>query len=624
MHADTVPGCVQVFPDDAPIPTVAQLVANSATGALSSGTLHVRDEALEFTMSSLPHESTFNLYMVARDTAVAKNTQLAVALVSFQTQPDATPPVFEGVLPRIVGVQDDRMEVQFQTNEPATVFIVVYSSWDEATLLPEDIIDAVNEGATTSSVWFGTISTSPGSLAVHSVEGLDPSQQYTVAAVARDTSDARNVQATVSIFKFSTLDDDTPPTFTVPGGPTVSETSDTTTTVTNLNLDEAGTVYVLIAPRGQRLPSFAEAVSGLLGSDRPAEWFGVVASSEGSTSASPPLLVEVSGVRPGVAYDAIIVAQDAHMPSNVQAEMLVLPFSTLPDATAPVVGAGYPRVDEIGERSFTLSVQLNEPGIVRGVATPRLGQSEGRRLFARSGHPRRLVGVGTSTLVFVIDVDQGGVASTTTVEGAVSNTTYDVALTISDKQAPTPNTLPHPLVLVVTTWVDRIPPAFLPGHPSVQLVAESSCTLSVAMSETGVVWGAVFRMATPLPDTTVMDWNDPSAWFASAGALTSVSAAVHYHAGQTEATTAGQRITLGNLQGSTEYRVLLIARDVAPLPNVQVSAEVVAIATLTGTRAGCLDNLPRPWRHAVVCGCLCAHQTLLHLTSLRTAQVWYP
>ena len=220
----------------------------------------------------------------------------------------------------------------------------------------------------------------------------------------------------------ATLPDTTPPVFVA--SPSASDIEDYRFTV-SASLDEASTLYLVVVAAGDAAPSTVQVVAGLTAAGQSPLFAGSVAAPANTASS----ITVTSGIVPDTSYSVYVVAVDATAQENAQTSPTVASVTSGPDATAPTFITSFPNVVSVLDESFSINIQLDEPGtahcvvLAMGDAAPSAAQvragtnaADAAALF--SGN----VAADAASSTVSIDVSSGVVASTQYVTQFVSMT----------------------------------------------------------------------------------------------------------------------------------------------------------------------------------------------------------
>ncbi len=273
----------------------------------------------------------------------------------FGTSIDVTPPSFISGSPFAGDILDTSVQLFVETDEDATVYVVVLPSTDTPpnVFAVRDLQDAIGSPVA-SSVQQSITGNNPTIL---TVENLLAGTDYTAYIVGESSAVFGTTPLTVN---FTTVGGDTtPPSFinSTPVTSTILQTSAQTTVET----DEAGTVYGMVLSSSDPIPTSLEVKDGTAPD-------GGTLYSAGSVAivANNPTILSFGALTANTEYTAYYVAEDAS--NNLSATPVSVTFSTLAPATAPVFLNGTPAAADILETSAQIQVETDKDAIIYIVA----------------------------------------------------------------------------------------------------------------------------------------------------------------------------------------------------------------------------------------------------------------
>uniref|UniRef100_A0A7S1CIK6 Uncharacterized protein n=1 Tax=Bicosoecida sp. CB-2014 TaxID=1486930 RepID=A0A7S1CIK6_9STRA len=502
-------------------------------------------------VSGLVAETDYDAYILARD--VANNVMSAVAVRTFSTGPDATPPEFSDGYPSQADITDSTATFSVALNEGGYVYAAAVARGAE-----EPTPSEVRIGADFVAVASVAVP-SPATSYDITLALLHHNTEYDVYLVATDDHVTRNMQAAVTKLQIRTELDSTPPVFLV-GTPAVSSITDEKADVT-FRLNEAGSVFYVILEAGRPVPNVVQTMAGKDGNDVA----GKAKGSKGVSAADDPVVGKISGLFHSTAYILYAVAQDAFDVPNTQTAPTAVSFSTGADATGPKFVLGFPRMAGVTDESGTLEMQLNEVATVYYI------------ISLEGGAPppaQDIIDDNISGEHFVTWGRFEVSAPTTTASSHVTGLTasrdhhfYLICVDVfGNKQA---------LVTQVDfrTAPDATPPVFMPTYPLLSNLVDSSALLNVKLNEPGRVFYAIVVAGSPAPTSqeVLTGFYSNSATFAARGNRVIVDAS--------EVVTAQLR----GLAYEQDYVMYVVAQDAQSIPNVQAAPVAVTFRTLADT-----------------------------------------
>lgn len=292
-----------VLNENDPEPSRTQIVAGQDSfGAAATSTSGI-GTVITLDVTGLTGGQNYDAWIIAEDTA--GNLQNASVLVQFTTTiTDTTPPSFT-TTPSPVATETD-VSVDFTINETGTVYAVVVPR-DEGAPSSSQVKAGQNSNSLSSPS-----SNATGTNVLINITGLVTGTLYDLYYVAEDT--AGNLQTSASLLQFSTVvSDSTPPSFTV--APSVSDLDYKAFNV-NAEIDETGTIYIVIVPDNETAPTPAQVKAGQNGLGVSANW----AKSGGNG------VFSFNNFLMGTAYDVYLVAEDGS--GNLQTAVTKLDTTT--------------------------------------------------------------------------------------------------------------------------------------------------------------------------------------------------------------------------------------------------------------------------------------------------------
>ena len=448
-----------ILPHSAPVPTAAQVRAEGlgnppagqgvAGGVLGFGNGGVGPNDV-FSVSSstqLVEDTTYSAWFVAEDLATPVNLQATASKVSFNTLPDTTAPELATGYPALWDLADTSFTIEVRLDEIGRFYAVVVAAGSVAPNVAE-----VRAGQAPTTVFFAgtnTASTEAGSQAVGGllqVTGVTHTTSYDVWVTAEDDQPSPNKMSSVAKLSVTTQTDATPPQWV--GTPSVFDIDDFAVSF-SATIDEEGSVHYVVWPAAEAAPP-AQTVRKHENPD------GGPLLLAGEVAATTPGQAVTRTITSGLAADTnyvlyLAAVDDEGQLPNLQSEIRALPFTTLVDHTAPVFGAGTPRVTALEDFSFTLEVIVDEPGVVFFAALPS-GESAPTSAQVLGGN----FGVNAVTGSFDV-ADPSAVAVHKVDEGVKHSTGYDIYIVARDGVS-SPNVQAAPTLLSVTTLADGSPP----------------------------------------------------------------------------------------------------------------------------------------------------------------------
>ena len=537
-----------VLPNGATSPSSTDIVAGTdgaGTQALANGTAFgTADTVTTFAVTTGVAAATlYDVWVVAQDSALLPNRQLGVK-VQVTTLGDTTAPAFLSGFPALTNVGDSRLTINAQLDEPGTWWWVVLV--DGAAAPTPAQVQAGTDGAGSAAVQSGSGAVpAAGSTVLASVTDLASSTAFDVWVVGADDEGTPNVMASAAKVDVATLADATPPTWVQ--APSVTALTDSGFGIV-AQLSERGKVYFVVVPSGGNTPTATQVRQGVDGAGAAALADASFVVAAASTNAS----AAVTGLDAATTYNVWVVAEDALTTPNVQVSPVMVAVTTLADATPPEFVAGYPATTSVTDSSFTLALQLNEPGtyayvvLAAATAAPSVAQVLAGT-DAAGGAP---ITAGTGAVAAANSL----VTSLISAAGAsspriVASTAYAVHVVAQDTATP-PNVVPTVASASVTTAPDATPAEFSPAFPGVAGVTDTAVTLNVSLSEPGLVWYTVLAQGVSSPSVAqVVNGQDGN------GDAALASGSIQVLAADTETT----HTVADGLAASTAYDVWFVA-----------------------------------------------------------------
>ena len=193
------------------------------------------------TQGNLPANTAWTMFMVAVDQA--SNVQANVAVASFSTLVDDTPPEFTPGSPVVTSVSDSAMVITVSCTEPATVKVLIVTA-DRPAPTGEQCL-AGQDGSGASAFRVAVLGV-PIANKAHGtyIANLPHSTAWGVYFCAVDHAvPTPNAMVAPSVVTFSTLPDATPPAFVV--APAVNAGTDSSVSLT-LSTHEGSRVYCVV------------------------------------------------------------------------------------------------------------------------------------------------------------------------------------------------------------------------------------------------------------------------------------------------------------------------------------------------------------------------------------------
>jgi len=371
----------------------------------------------------------------------------------------------------------------------------------------------------------------------------------------------------------STLDDQTPPSFTLVRAVSVTDFS----FVIEVKLDELGSFTYVVASTSAPPPNVTQVLAGTDGNNAAPIKAG--STSVVSISSSSTALVQAAGVQASTPYTVHVVASDDASPPNTQASVTSFPVTTLADATPPTWSTSQPSVADVTGDSFVVVGGLSEPGwfsytvLAPGRSSPVVADV----IAGTDGD-----GVAAAAAGRVEVPTAPSATFKTTVSGLAANTAYDVWFVAGDDE-PTANVQATAAKVDVTTAADTTPPLFAPGFPVVDTVGDMEASLALEASEAATA----FWMVT-LPGVTTPSVANVQAGVDSSGGAAVASGTVTIPSSGVVVNAAVDSV----LTPSTAYVAWVVLRDTAL--NMQAAVTSLNLTTTAdATEPEWCDAYPR-------------------------------
>lgn len=591
------PGVVYALavPQSGFVPSLAQVLGEAGAAAVDDGVratalVTAPDTAVALALAGLAHTTTWNVFVVATDDhSPTANAQSALTTLAFMTLQDITAPAFALGYPKVAQVTDSGVDLQVALSEAARVAFVLTPTIMPVLPTPQQLWD-IAEDPTAQPV-----------RGVLWVEGLDEAQNILVATRefrklahfhryylylhARDTRlPTANGQASVKEIMFVTLPDATPPGWApaaVDGAsnPRIASVTDSAVDVEVL-LTELATLFVMVVP-ATSVPgtstdfSALEVMAAVTTNALPGSGEQLAATLQGDVlDTETPAHLVLQGLQPEVDYLVGLVAQDLHVPPNVQpSPVLWLAATTLPDATPPTWGAALPFVHSVADRSAAVTLQLSEPGTVTVLV---LSSVQAALLLGPAPAPSAVLAVGETTNHAIysimeshwqpaVAVPAAGEAVEVSLQDLAPMEDYRVLLIARDDHSPVPNQQLVVTILALTTQADTVAPSFEAGFPRVASTTAHSVVAEVSASERASAYAVVREPGATVAALEVV--ADPHAHTELAG----------------NGHLAPSDVYVQWLAPETDYEMHIVLVDHAHTPNVQLATTVLSFRTLEGT-----------------------------------------
>ena len=556
-----------VLPSGSLVPTVASVIAGTASSSVASGSFVVASPDTTTSVaveSGLLASTTYDVYVAIRDNQPVPNVQPTLGTVEVSTLPDTTPPQWVGVFPRVSSVLDVSFVIDAQLDEPGQFYYVVVTSGTTAPTAADVQAgtDGVGQPVTSSGV-----AAVPSAVTTTSatVSGLLALTDYTVYLVAEDDEATPSQQSTPVSLVLRTISDISPPGF-VALYPSVSDATDQQVTV-NIQLDEPGNAFVVALLAGSASPSSIQVRTGLNGASISVSTAGSAAVITASTTTS----ITIAGLESGTAYDVWIVAQDDEVTANLQVSPTKVTTTTLPDQSPPEWLSGYPLLVDVRDSALAIQVQVNEAAnwfyvvLVSSAEAP--SASEVRA--GTDGNGGAPVAAGSQT------ASAGEVSTTQVTSGLTASTAYTVWIVAEDLSGP--NLMPSAVSLATTTSEDATPPQFATDFPASSSVLDFSFSLDLKLNEAGTVYWVVLVAGRPAPSVAqIVAGVDGTGTSGAASGTSSVP---------TADTLVSVPVSSG-LGAGTSYDVWAAAEDtMSPTPNIHLSGTLLEVTTAADATA---------------------------------------
>ena len=421
---------VVVLPTGAPAPSSLQTVQGvdgSGNNALAhtSSQVATGSSTVMVNIVDMQDDTTYDVWVVASDVAI--NIMQTPVMRQVTTLADTQPPAFVATYPKITGITSHSATVEVQLDEPGKCYSVIVPQAAAAPTAAQ--VKAGYSPTAVATTSFDVLKSSTTYFGVFT--GLAASTNYIAYTVCEDdTSPTPNVQATVKDNTVDTPADTFAPAFVAPSPSIVS--ADHNSGTLEVILDDVGTVYYVVLPRGATAPTQAELKAGT-GSA------GAASPSSGSFNVGS-VLVKSSQVMGGLTklteYDCWVMTEDG---VGNQGSPVKLEFRTTDetDTQAPRYSATYPKVHTETTSGATLAVRIDELGQTFFVVTLRddaASKPTPAQIIAQQ------IASGDSALAsgsMVITV--AGVTFSEVITGLNDDTDYDLFIVSRDNVQPVPN-----------------------------------------------------------------------------------------------------------------------------------------------------------------------------------------
>mmetsp|Transcript_18574 Transcript_18574/g.60540 ORF Transcript_18574/g.60540 Transcript_18574/m.60540 type:complete len:2545 (+) Transcript_18574:110-7744(+) len=295
-----------------------------------------------------------------------------------------------------------------------------------------------------------------------------------------------------------------------------------------VQLNEVGTVYYAVVPRGATAPTSAQVQSQV------ASYGSVTVAARGTASvatANSDVTLSVTGLTEKTDYDIYVVAADAS--GNLQATPTKTPETTADDSP-PVFASGYPYADNIAGHKFDLMVQLDEAGTFWYVVQPsHLSQPSIQEVMEGTAGGAVACGpldgtavleiphyTGANNFFTRVDVDSvpsyedclasdafyglAGLEPTCRICPYMDNqTTYSVYVVAEDDEGLVTyyrnNNLQSSVTKFDVTMADISSPAYTHGYPTIADLVPTSFEVQVAIQELGKAHYVLISMDAQTP-----------------------------------------------------------------------------------------------------------------------------
>ncbi|MET4139016.1 CehA/McbA family metallohydrolase [Pedobacter sp. UYP1] len=251
---------------------------------------------------------------------------------------DITPPVNASGFPKASAITSASVDLSSNIDETGTTYYVLIPATGTAPSTTTQI-KAGTDGNGNPAFKSGSLSNTPNSDAVTTLNGLTPATAYNLFVVSADAAAIPNIQTAFTTLHFTTIGaaDLTPPVHTATYPKLSNIAANSITLLSNIN--EAGTTYYILIPATGTAPlTPVQVKNGLDGSGNPAFKAGSFANTP-ATEAS----VSLTGLSSSTAYQIYVVAADAAPAPNLQTTFTKLTATTIgtPLVSAPVIISQY-------------------------------------------------------------------------------------------------------------------------------------------------------------------------------------------------------------------------------------------------------------------------------------------
>lgn len=466
-----------VLPRDHALPSAADLKARASgdTEALPAalgqkkGTVAGPADQVTVAASGLVEDTVYHAWFYAEDVA---GNHAAPVKFAFTTLPDTTVPQFAVGYPALWNLSDYGFTVEVRLNEGGRFFMVVLATGSTPpTAAQVKAGEADDPVLATATATVG--SSGDSGLGVVS-SGVQPTTTYDVWIVGEDDELTPNEMASPTKLEVTTQTDATPPNWV--GTAAVFDVEDFAVSF-RASIDEPGTVFYVVWPAAEAAPAAQQVRKREGPSGQPSAMSGQMTVAVAEAVASSTLAG--SGLEAATDYVLYAAAEDDEgQLSNLQLDVLALPFSTLPDATPPKFPGGMPRVRAVKDFEFVLEAAADEPCtvffavLVAGGSAPTPAQVVGGQF-----------GVTAVTGSMAIETP-GAVTVLAVNEGVQHSTVYDMYLVAEDTVGPNRQaTVTH---LSFTTEADASPPTWV-LEPEVSTAEDFRIVVQFKLDEASAV-----------------------------------------------------------------------------------------------------------------------------------------
>ena len=530
-------------------PSMASIVAGTATGAAASGTKVVVAAAVakSITISALTKATDYEVFIVAEDDAVSGNLVATASSVSLATTIDGTPPTISSLA--ISSLTDSGGTLKAISTETGVLHWAVVLQGTSAPTLADIKADAVT-GAKASGTSVVLVAGIEKSIAI--TGSINKKTVYTVWVAVEDDAVSPNLVASASSVSFTTAADTTAPT---QSGVSVSSVTAGEATLQVTSNDE-GNIYwaVLLASAATPSASSIEAKSVS----------GAVQSGSTAVKANQPALMYITGLLTSVGYSAYVLPVDEELNSGVVTKEN---FISAADTTAPVLSGAAASAES--EFKTTMSMTSDDDGFVHWAV-----------LLAAATAPSALsikAGSAVGTKKAGVVAVSANIKKTADITGLVASAELTLYLAVEDEAG---NVAAAATAVSFSTPADVTKPVF--SGVSVTSAFETAASLVATLDDDGsMFWVVLPKIYSPPSLATVKAGNDGRA--KSQGSVTVQK-------------TVPQRIAIKGLTAGTTYTVYLAAVDEVGNPAVSMSTFTfstgdstapvlsgVAVTAVTGT-----------------------------------------